>query len=55
MTKIDAFWLTNKSWYHWENDIRVINDDDPPEAVESYNNYKRQVEEHYKKTENVQE
>ena len=55
MTRLDAYWTSDSSWYHWESGKMILNDDAPPEAVESYNNYKRQVAEHYKKTENVQE
>ncbi len=51
MKRFDMYWMTNKSWYRWENGVRVLNDNAPPDAVESYNNYKKQVAEHYKKTE----
>ena len=55
MTRLDCYWTTNDSWYHWEDGVMILNNDAPPEAVESYNNYTKQVAEHYKKTESAKE
>ena len=55
MTRLDYYWTTNDSWYHWEDGVMVVNNDAPPEAIESYNNYKKQLAEHYKKTESAKE
>ncbi|MBP0975441.1 MAG: hypothetical protein J6S92_14015 [Oscillospiraceae bacterium] len=44
MRKLDNFWLSNESWYHWtESGARVINDDAPLEAQESYKRYLEQA------------
>ncbi len=43
MTRLDGYWTTNEDWYHFdENGMPVINDDAPPEAKESYENYRKQ-------------
>lgn len=39
MRKLDFFLASNVDWWHWEGLKRVINDDAPPEAKESYKNY----------------
>ncbi|MCR5167307.1 MAG: hypothetical protein K6C13_08840 [Oscillospiraceae bacterium] len=40
MRKYDYFWLSNKSWSHWDKrGERVINDNAPEEAKKSYARY----------------
>jgi hypothetical protein len=43
MRKLDFFWASNADWWHWEGLKRVLNDDAPPEAKESYQNYLKQL------------
>lgn len=46
MTKLDYYWLSNKEWSHrMPNGERVINDDAPKEAKESYERYLQQSKE----------
>lgn len=43
MKILDFFWMSNKNWYHMnENYVYVINEDAPEEAKKSYENYLRQ-------------
>lgn len=43
MTKaLDFYWKTNRDWWHVEGFERVINEDAPKEAKESYNHYLKQ-------------
>lgn len=44
MKRFDAYWLSNENWYHFtESGARVINDDAPLEAQESYKRYLEQT------------
>ena len=51
MRVLDSYWTTNKDWWHYdENDKsllpkRVINDDAPREAKESYARFLEQMNE----------
>ena len=43
MTKLDYYWLSNKAWSHrLPNGTRVINEDAPKEAKDSYERYLQQ-------------
>lgn len=43
MRKMDFYWMSNKDWYHRnENLVPVLNDNAPPEAQESYKHYLEQ-------------
>jgi len=42
MRKYDAFWMSNEEWYVLKNGIKIIKDDAPQEAQESFNNYLKQ-------------
>ena len=53
MTRFDEYWKTNESWYKRITlpDGRkkiVMNDDAPPEAKESYENYIKQFKRVFK-------
>lgn len=41
---LDLTWLKHHEWWHWEGDIRVLNDDAPEEAWKSYEHYLEQIE-----------
>lgn len=44
MTKLDYYWASNKEWYHLNENMQfVVNDDAPDEAKRSYQNYLRQL------------
>jgi hypothetical protein len=44
MTKLDYYWASKKEWYHLnENMCFVVNDDAPEEAKKSYQNYLKQL------------
>lgn len=46
MTKLDYYWASNKEWYHLNEYMRfVVNDDAPEEAKKSYQNYLKQKRE----------
>ena len=46
MRKYDTFWMSNKSWWHWnEAGDQILNDDAPEEAKKSYAHYLEQREE----------
>ena len=45
MRKFDYFWCSKKEWYHYEDLIRVVNDDAPKEAQESYKHFLEQQKE----------
>ena len=46
MTKLDFYWKSNKEWYHLNDNMRfVVNDDAPDEAKKSYQNYLKQLKE----------
>ena len=45
MTTLDLYWKSNKDWFHWEGFKAVLNNDAPPEAKKSYENYLRQKQE----------
>lgn len=43
MVKLDLYWKSNRAWYHYNDAlIPVLNEDAPPEAKESYQNYCKQ-------------
>lgn len=43
MKRYDFYWKSNHDWYHFNDDLfPVMNDDAPDEAKESYRNYLRQ-------------
>jgi len=43
MTKLDYYWASDENWYHLDENMRfVINDDAPEEAKKSYENYLKQ-------------
>ena len=42
MRKYDAFWMTNPDWYEIKNGVRIIKEDAPSEAQESFDNYLEQ-------------
>ncbi len=46
MTKLDLYWATNPKWYTWKGTKRVIRQDAPAVAKESYQRYLRQLEAH---------
>ena len=44
MKKLDYYWRSNPDWWHWdENMFPVVNDDAPEEAKESYKHYLEQL------------
>jgi len=44
MKKIDHYWQSNPDWWHWdENMNKVVNDDAPEEAKKSYEHYLEQL------------
>lgn len=43
MVRLESYWSSNKDWWHWDNGIRVMNDDAPEEAKESFRRYKQQL------------
>lgn len=45
MKRLDFYWKSDKSWYHWDDKFSyyVINDDAPEEAKESYKHYLEQI------------
>lgn len=46
MTKLDYYWASNEAWYHLNDNMNfVVNDDAPDEAKKSYDNYLRQKKE----------
>ena len=42
MRAYDVFWMQNKDWYIRINGIKIIKDDAPQEAQESFNHYLEQ-------------
>ena len=43
MRKLELYWRTNSDWFHFDENLRaVINDDAPEEAKESYRRYMEQ-------------
>lgn len=42
MRNLDLFWASKKEWWEIKNHIRVLRDDAPPEAKESYEHYLKQ-------------
>lgn len=47
MRRLDHYWKSNRSWWHWDkNCFPVINEDAPEKAKESYRNYIKQLKEH---------
>ena len=42
MRRYDSFWMTNKDWYETKNGVRIIKEDAPKEAQESFDNYLKQ-------------
>ena len=47
MTKLDYYWASNEEWYHLNENMHfVVNDDAPEEAKKSYQNYLRQKREY---------
>ena len=51
MRKLELYWRSNPEWWHrQDNLVPVINDDAPPEAQESY---KRYLEQERKATEDI--
>jgi len=43
MTKLEHYWLSNKEWYRFEGFKRVIKEDAPEAAKESYKKYLAQL------------
>lgn len=44
MRKLDCYWMENDEWWHYnENLFPVINDDAPEEAKKSYEHYLEQT------------
>ena len=44
MVKLEHYWCTNKDWWYWTEDGgRIMNEDAPEDAKESYRIYKQQL------------
>lgn len=39
MKMVDMYWKKDKSWWHYEGHVPVMNEDAPAKAKESYENY----------------
>ena len=45
MTRLDLYWATNNEWFKFNEDgTAYLTPEAPPEAVESFENYKKQLE-----------
>ena len=42
MRKYESYWMSNSGWYEIKNGVRIIKEDAPPEAQESFNHYLEQ-------------
>ena len=42
MRAYDVFWMSNRDWYKLKNGVRIIKEDAPKEAQESFDNYLKQ-------------
>lgn len=45
MTKLDYSWAKDRKNWHFENGVRVLNEDAPKEVKEAYERYLKQREE----------
>lgn len=44
MTRLDLYWAKNNEWFKFNEDGTVsLTPEAPPEAVESFENYKKQL------------
>ena len=42
MRAYDVFWMSNQDWYEIRNGVRIIKEDAPSDAQESFNHYLEQ-------------
>ena len=44
MTRLDLYWMTDKEWFEVDEGFQIsLTSKAPPEAVESFENYKKQL------------